>query len=771
MLARLAGSIVRRRRRILLLALVAFAVSGAVGGGVADQLSSGGFEDPDAESTRVEQVLADEFDTGTPNLVLLVTARGGDVDDPAVAAAATSLVEEVGAEEIDGVAMTEVLSYWSLPPGNPLASDDRSQALVLARFPDDDNALVEAGDQWRERYDRDDPGSPIRVQVGGFGPVFSEVNETIEGDLVQAELIAFPITLLLLLLVFRSVVAAVLPVAIGVLSIVGTFVVLLVVNRFTEVSVFALNLTTAMGLGLAIDYSLFIVSRYREELAAGHESAEAVRRTVRTAGKTVLFSALTVAASLCALLVFDLAFLRSFAYAGLAVSVLAGVYALVVLPAMLAALGPRIDALTLWKRPPPIDGEGFWHRMAVVVMRRPVPVAGAVLAALFFLGSPTFGMEFGFPDDRVLPEGKPTRAVQDAIRADFSSEEAGAISVVLTDVADPSARAADVDAYARTLAAVPGVTRVDAETGIYCGSAGSVGGFPCAPGDPLPVDGSTLAGRFSRPAATYLSVVPDVEPLSDAGEALLHDVRDTVSPLGGERLVGGQSAQLADAKSSLFGDLPVALAIIAVITFVLLFLMFGSVVVPVKALVLNVLSLSATFGAMVWVFQDGHGSGVLDFTATGAITATIPILMFCAAFGLSMDYEVFLLSRIKEEHEQGADNVTSVAVGLERTGRIVTAAAVLMSVVFLAFATSEVSFIKLFGIGMTLAVLLDAFVIRGTLVPAFMRLAGEANWWAPRWMRRIHDRFGISETTTDLDGELEVLVAAESRDRTRDPVG
>jgi RND superfamily putative drug exporter len=555
------------------------------------------------------------------------------------------------------------------------------------------------------------------------------------------------------LIVFGSVVASLLPLAIGALSVVGTLATLLVVNHFTEVSVFAINMTTAMGLGLAIDYSLFIITRYREELRAGHDPAEAVQRTVRTAGRTVLFSALTVAASLSALLVFDIAFLRSFAWAGLAVSVLAGTFAVVVLPAMLAALGHRVDALTLRKRStePTPDGEGFWHRMATFVMRRPVPVTAAVLVLLLVLGAPSLGMRLGTPDDRVLPDGKPTREVQDVIRERFSSEEAGGVAVVETGVAPPADRAEAVDAYARRLAALPGVARVDAETGIYCGSAGTVGQLPCAPGDLLPVDVSTLTARFSRPDATYLSVVPDVEPLSEAGEDLARAVRAVADPLGGQRAVGGQAAGLVDAKASLFGDLPLALAIIAAVTFVLLFLLFGSVVVPLKALVLNVLSLSATFGAMVWIFQEGHGQDLLGFTPTGSLAATIPVLMFCVAFGLSMDYEVFLLSRIKEEHDAGADNVRAVAVGLERTGRIVTAAAVLIAVVFLAFATSEVSFIKLFGIGLTLAVLLDAFVIRGTLVPAFMRLAGEANWWAPRWLRRIHDRIGVSEHV-DLDG-------------------
>jgi RND superfamily putative drug exporter len=754
MLARLAGFTVRRRRLVLPLALVAFVVSGAVGGGVADQLSSGGFEDPDAESTVVEGLLTEEFGAGTPNVVVLVEARAGNVDDPVVADEARAVASELAAESFEGVGMTQVLSYWDLPPGNPLRSDDGEKALILARYAGDDSQLVHLSADIIDEYTTDDPASPIATRVGGFGPLFAEVNETIEADLLRAETIAIPITLVLLLLVFGSVVSALLPLAIGALSVVGTFVVLLVVNQFTEVSVFALNLTTAMGLGLAIDYSLFIISRYREELQRGFEPRDAVSRTVQTAGKTVLFSAGTVAASLCALLVFDVAFLRSFAYAGLAVSLLCGVYAVVVLPAMLAALGRRVDALTLWKRSTTPSDDGFWRRNAQRVMRRPIPIATGVVLFLLVLGSPVLGMDLGFPDDRVLPDGKPAREVQDEIRDGFSSEEAGALSVVVPVADARDVRAADVDTYARALATVPGVTRVDAETGVYCGSTGTVGGFSCAPGTPLPLDpalAEAATARFVAPNATYLSVVPDVEPLSDDGEDLAKALRDVPAPAAlGETLVGGQSAELVDSKASLLGDLPLAVAIIAVITFVLLFLMFGSVVVPAKALVLNLLSLSATFGAMVWIFQDGNGSGLLDFTATGTLPATMPVLMFCVAFGLSMDYEVFLLSRIKEEHDHGADNVTAVSLGLQRTGRIVTAAAVLISVVFLAFATSEVSFIKLFGIGLTLAVLLDAFVIRGTLVPAFMALAGEANWWAPRWMRRIYERFGISESS-DLD--------------------
>ncbi|MEY2570401.1 MAG: putative drug exporter of the superfamily, partial [Acidimicrobiaceae bacterium] len=604
------------------------------------------------------------------------------------------------------------------------------------------NELNKAMDVITPKYTRHAGG--IDVRVGGFGEIFREVGKTIEHDLVKAELIALPITLVLLLLVFGSAIAALLPLAIGGLSVVGTFLVLLVLNKFTEVSVFALNLTTAMGLGLAIDYSLFIVSRYREELRAGFEPDEAVVRTVRTAGRTVAFSSLTVAASLCALLVFPLAFLRSFAYAGVAVAVLAGVYAVVILPAMLGALGHRINSLTLWKRSTNPPDEGFWHAMAIRVMRRPIPFATAAIAVLLVLGFPATKMVLGLPDDRVLPTSKPSRQVSDIIRSEFTSEEAGAIAVIAPGI-DAATQGPVIDTYAKELAALPGVSRVDASTGSYLPNGLSA---PAAtnPG---------LYTRFVGQGATYLNVVPAVEPLSEKGEALAKSVRAAPAPFNVQ--VGGQSASLVDTKSSLFGRLPLAALIIAAITFLLLFLMFGSVVVPIKALVLNLLSLSATFGAMVWIFQDGHLSGFFAFTPTGFLDSTTPILMFCIAFGLSMDYEVFLLSRIKEEHDKGADNMHAVAVGLERTGRIVTAAALLISIVFMAFATSQVTFIKLFGVGLTLAVLMDAFVIRGTLVPAFMRLAGEVNWWAPAPLRRLHDRIGISEHV-DLDGPTPVIV-------------
>jgi putative drug exporter of the RND superfamily len=524
--------------------------------------------------------------------------------------------------------------------------------------------------------------------------------------------------------------------------------VLRVLAEVTDVSIYALNLTTALGLGLAIDYSLFIVSRYREELRAGREPADALVVTMGTAGRTVLFSAATVAVSLLALLVFPLYFLRSFGYAGIAVVALAAIGALVVLPALLAVLGRRVDrfplpllrrraAATTAREP----GTGFWHRIATAVMRRPVPVALAVVAFLLLLGTPFLGVRFGLPDDRVLPPSAEGRQVAEAVRANFATDESSALSVVASGIGDPTAHLAEIDGYAAALSQLDGVERVDALTGSYAGGARLQGPLDAGDGHgpAVPPEGR----RFAAADGTWLSVVGSVEPYSAAGEDLVAAVRGLDAPLGGQ--VTGPSAQLVDTKASLFGNLPAAGAIIAVVTFALLFLMTGSVVIPAKALVLNLLSLTAIYGAMVWVFQDGHLAGVLGFTPTGTIDTSMPVLLFCIAFGLSMDYEVFLLSRIKEEYDRTGDTVASVAAGLERTGRIVTTAAALLAIVFIAFATSQVSFLKLFGIGTALAILVDATLIRALLVPAFMRLAGQANWWAPAPLRRLHARVGLRE--------------------------
>ena len=735
MLERLGRFLLRRRWAVLAATLVAVVVSGVVGGSAITRLKSGGFDDPAAESTRAAEVLRDQFGTGDPNLVLLVTAKGGDVDDPAVAAAGEAITRRLAAEPD----LAQVLSYWAAD-APALKSADGAQALVLGRITGDEEDLDARAAALTDTYARDD--ADLRVQVGGQAQVVREVGEQVEADLARAEAIAVPITLLLLVLVFASAVAGILPLAVGGFAIVGTLLVLRVLAQVTDVSVYALNLTTALGLGLAIDYSLFIVSRYREELRAGRDPGDALIVTMRTAGRTVLFSAATVAVSLLALLVFPLYFLRSFGYAGIAVVALAAVGALVVLPALLAVLGRRVDRfrLPIGRRAAVREpGTGFWHRIATWVMRRPVPIALAVVAFLVLLGTPFLGVRFGLPDDRVLPASAEGRQVADTIRDNFATDESSALSVVAPGIGDPRAHLADIDGYAAALSRLDGVERVDALTGAYADGARLQGPPPAADAAIAPE-----ARRFAAADGTWLSVVPSVEPFSEAGEELVAAVRDLPAPLGAQ--VTGPSAQLVDTKASLFGLLPVAAAIIALVTFVLLFLMTGSVVIPAKALVLNLLSLTAVYGAMVWVFQDGNLAGVLGFTPTGTIDTSMPVLLFCIAFGLSMDYEVFLLSRIKEEHDRTGDTVAAVAVGLERTGPIVTTAAALLAIVFVAFATSQVSFLKLFGIGTALAILVDATLIRALLVPAFMRLAGQANWWAPAPLRRLHARVGLAET-------------------------
>ena len=731
MLTKLGRFAVRRRRLILVATVVILLGAGYFGGGAVDELQRGGFDDPNAESSRADRLLESQFGTGNPNIVLLVTARDGSVDDPAVAARGVALTRELDAEED----VEQAASYWTLGAPPPLRSTTGHQAVVLARIAGNDDEINDAIEKLSPRYTRSD--TLMTVAVGGGAEIGRQIGGQVEEDLRRAETITFPIVLILLILVFGSVVAAGLPLGIGIVSIIGTLLALRILAAVTDVSVFALNLTTAMGIGLGIDYALFIVSRFREEMRAGRSTEAAVVRAVETAGRTVIYSGLTVAASLAALLVFPLYFLRSFAYAGIAVVALAAIAAVVSLPALLAVLGPRVDKWVLWHRKPKEVGEGMWHRIATVVMHRPWRVALSVGALLLVLGAPFLGVEFGLPDDRALPASATSRQVQEQFRENFGSQESSPVSVVAAGT--NGAGRAEIAGYAARLSALEGAARVDAVTGSY------IDGRQAAPPNPA-------SQRFAANGGTWLAVVPAVEPISAEAETLVKQVRATRAPF--EVLVNGPSAQLVDSKESILGRVPLAAGIIGGVTFITLFFMTGSILVPVKAIVLNLLSLSATFGAMVWIFQDGHLADQLGFTATGTLDVATPILMFCIAFGLSMDYEVFLLSRIKEEYQRTHDNISSVAIGLERTGRIVTAAAALLAVVFIAFATSEISFIKLFGVGLALAVVMDATLIRGALVPAFMRLAGRANWWAPRPLRRLYERYGISEDelVVDLNG-------------------
>ncbi|MBK3626715.1 MMPL family transporter [Streptomyces sp. MBT49] len=700
----------------LLAALVLTVLAVLAGSGVAERLGSGGWEDPAAQSTYATKALEREFPGSQPNLLLLLDAGDASVDDPAVTAEANRLTARLAAEK----GVVGVGSYWQAKASgtaSALRAKDGHEALIAARITGDEKTMGETLDRIAPAL-RGTHG-PVEVSIGGGVAVRHEMQTVIQEDLTRAEVIALPITLVLLVMVFGSAVAALLPLGIGIVAILGTNAVLSGLTRFTDVSIFAMNLTTALGLGLAIDYALFIVRRFREELAAGADPAAAIGTTLRTAGRTVLFSALTVAVSLAAMLLFPQYFLRSFAYAGMAVVLLAAAAALILLPAALVLLGERVNSLDLRRllrrgRTAPArggeaaEGEGrLWGRTADLVMRRAPFFALATTAVLVLLGVPFLGVKFGTADDRQLPSSAESHVVQQHIRDGFPGSPGGGLEVLAEGRATP----AQYTAYKERVAALPEVARVDG---------------PLVKGD-----------------TAYFTVLPKGEAVDEEAQRLVRDLRATAAPFGTK--VTGTAAVLVDSKHAIGARLPWAAAFIAVVTLLLVFLLTGSVLIPLQAVLLNALSLTAMFGAVVWVFQDGHFSGLLGFTSPGSIETTLPVLMFCVAFGLSMDYGVFLLSRIKEEYDRTGDHAGAVALGLRRTGGLITAAAVILAVVMVAIGTSRVTNTKMLGLGIALAVLMDAMVVRSLLVPAVMRLTGRATWWAPAPLRAFHRRFGLSE--------------------------
>jgi len=716
----------RRSKLVLYLSGVLLVVAGALGGGVIKELSAGGFVDNSTESAKTAQVMDDRFRAGAPDLVLLISDERG-VDSPAVAAAGARLTERVA----DEPGVEQAASYWSLGKAAPLRAEDGRQALLMARISGDEDQVQNTFKRLESHYEHRAEGLDIRV--GGNALADKEMSETTEQDLIKIEAVTFPVLLVVMLFVFRSVVAALVPLMVSGLTILSVLLVIRVLTLFTEVSALASNVTTGLGLGLAIDYSLILIKRYREERGRGAETDQAIATTLRTAGRTVLFSAVTVTLALGALLVFPFYFLRSFAYAGIPTALLAAFVSLTFLPALLKVLDHRIEkGRVLRRRTPKAEdgsGEGFWHRLATGVMRFPLPVAGAVTALLLLLGAPFLDLRLSLPDERVLPAESQARQVGSDIRDGFRAQETQALNVVLDRTPGPGDR--NVAPYAERLSKLGDVSRVDSEAGTFAD-----GRLVQRPSD--------LSKRFGSGHSTYLSVVPSHQSLSEEGRALVQDIRDLRAPYPVQ--VGGPAAELTDSIDSMNARLPLALAVIAASSFTVLFLFTGSLLLPLKALILNCLSLSATLGVLVWGFQDGHLEGIVgDFVVTDSITWTVPVLLFCIAFGLSMDYEVFLLSRIKEEYDRTGDNVTSVARGLERTGSMITAAAVLIAIVFLGFLISGIVYLKAIGIGLAIAVLMDATLVRGTLVPAFMRLVGKGNWWAPKPLRALHAKVGLRE--------------------------
>ena len=713
MLGQLATFVVRHARLVLAVFLVVVAAVAVLGFGAFAKLQAGGFDDPAAESTAAAELLEQRFG-GESDLVFLVRADAGTVDEGPAAEAGAALSDRLAADPD----LSHVTSYWTT--GAPsMKSVDGTQALVVANIAHGDSASI------TDKYSGD--AGAVEVIVGGLAVAGDDIDGQVGADLALAESIAVPVILVLLVVAFGSVVAALLPLVVGAIAIMGTFGELSVLGSATDVSIYAINLTTALGLGLGIDYALLMVSRYREELAAGRAVPDAVVRTVETAGRTILFSGLAVAAALTALLVFPLYFLRSFAYAGIGVVAIAVAGAIVALPALLAVLGTRVNAGSLpWLRRPRSAAAPFWGRLAARAMRRPLLAGGAVVALLVAAALPLLSVEFGTPDDRVLPTSAASRQVGDAIRDGFASNDTTAIDVVTTGPVDP----ASLGEYASQISTLSAVDRVDSSAGTFV--------------DGDLVDQSPVNAAFSAGGSERLAVVTSADAKSQTAKDLVGDVRGAADPEGVDALVGGASAALVDSLAAIGDRLPLAIAIVALATFVVLFLFTGSVVQPLRALFCNALTLGATLGIMVLVFQEGFGSSVLGFTPQ-PLDMSMLVLLFCIAFGLSMDYEVIVISRIKERHDAGATVEEATIHGLAHTGRIVTTAAALIAVSFFAFLVSEISFLQLFGLGAGLAILIDATLVRGVLVPASMRLLGEWSWYAPSGLRRVHTRIGLAE--------------------------
>lgn len=694
-------------RKILAAALLFAAVAGYFGHDVEHHLKAAGFTDPDSESERAGELLADALGYGAePGLVVLIRAKDGgvlDTGDPAIRTEVARLADSLRGAEYVG----HVTNPLEEPVPGLIAEDGRSLVLParLSTTDIEDKGGL-ADESVRERVTSD----LVDVGYGGFAPSFNEVNDQTREDLTRAELIAFPLLAILLLLVFRSVVAAAVPLVLGILSVLGTLLVLRVMAAVVDTSLFALNIATALSLGLAVDYALLLVSRYREEVDAHGHTVEAHLRAVRTAGRAALFSGLTVAGAMAALVLMPQRFLYSIGVAGATVGVLSALMAILVVPALLVVLGPRINKFSVRRGPAVSAASDRWFRLARGVMRRPVLVAVATSAFLLALAAPLFATTLTGPSAQAVPPGQQSYDVNDYVRDHHGRGLVEGISLIVTGNPDDAALAA----LAGDVGQVPGVTEVApfqrADDGVAYTTAG--------------IEDPALA-------APSQDAVREIRKLDPPGEA--------------ELLVSGNTARFIDEKESLLANAwPVALLIVA-LTVGLLFLLTGSVLLPLKTLVMNALTLAAVLGILVIVFERQVGTQLLDYPGPYAVEVTSLVFLFAVTFALATDYAVLVMARIKELHDGGLSNEDAVAQGVARTGRIISAAALAIAVVFLAFAVSPVFFMKQIAVAMALGVLIDSTIVRGLLVPALMRLLGEANWWAPAPLRRVHARFGIRE--------------------------
>jgi len=688
-----------------LFTVLAFALSK----NVEQHLKAAGFSDPATESARAQTLLIEKSGSESqPAIIVRVRSSAGDgaplrLDSPGLRREARRLI--AGLRSLDGVARTEN----PLSGGSPqLIAPNRSSLLLTAYFSSDDVQVLSNGaDEASERL----TSTKYDVTVGGLAAGFSEVNDTVHSDLIRAELIAFPLLALLLLIVFRGVVAASIPLLVGMVSVGGTFLALLVMSKFVDTSVFALNITTAMGLGLAVDYGLLLVTRYREELERDGPSRGSHRRLVESAGRTVIFSGLTVASAMAAITLLPQRFLYSVGAGGAIVSIFAAVGALLIVPSLLAVLGERVNALSLRRGPAVSDESGGWYRLARGVMRHPVSVALASAGLLLLLAAPMLGVKLTIPGTDSVPAGKPSREVVVTVDRDYPATLGTPVSVVV----DGRASDAQLRRLSGRIAAVKGI------------------------GGPTPFQ------RISPDLALAnfgLRGTAD-DALTDETQDAVRTIRAMTGPA--PMLVSGFTAEFLDLKKSLGQNLPLVIGIIALTTLVLLFMLTGSVVLPLKTLLMNLLTLAGTLGVIVAAFQWGLLDGLLGYQGPKGMETSTLVLMFAVIFGLSTDYAVLVLARIKEMHDSGLPNEEAVARGIARTGRVITAAGVCLAAVFLAFTTSSIFFMKEAGIGYAAAVLIDTTLVRALLVPALMRLFGDWNWWAPPPLRRFQKRFGFSE--------------------------
>jgi RND superfamily putative drug exporter len=693
-----------RARWLVLAAGVALVVVGALWGtGVFGALSGGGYNDPHSPATKASERINAEFGRQDADILVLYSSSTSTVDDPAFRDPVSAALQRVGARH----EVKSVMSYIDTRAPNLVSANRHATYAAIQLRDGEDNAKLD--DLKALAPELSVPG--VQTEIGGVVPFLRDANHQIESDITRAELITFPILLILLVLIFRGLAAATTPLVIGVIAVLGGFIAVRLLAQITEISTFAVNIITMLGLGMAIDYALFMVSRFREELAAGRDTPAAIAATLATAGRTVMVSGLTVAFSLASLLIFPMAFLRSMGWGGMAAVLVAMLAALTVLPALLAVLGPRINALSWRRRSGAASARGgAWTRLAHSVMRRPVWYAVAVLAVLAVLAAPFLRAEFGGFDERVLPKGTQSRTVTERIAAEFPDGSASPITVLVSGASPQSA--AEVATRITGLTDVTGA-RVTADRG----------------------------------QSSLISVSYAGEPTGQRARDVVQRIRDLAPPAGAELLVAGRPAFELDQLVSLGARLPWMALLVGSVTVALLFLAFGSVLLPLKAVLMNVVSIGASFGVVVWVFQDGHFADFLGFTSTGFLEPTNLILLLAVLFGLSTDYEVFLLSRVREEWDRSRDNGGAVAGGLQRTGGIITAAALLLIVVLGGFAAGGTASIKMLGIGAVVAIAVDAVLVRALLVPATMRLLGRWNWWAPGPLARVYRRYGLREAT------------------------